>query len=171
MQADLGGDSCWVHLPPEAQPKGGSWKKMRNPVVRLVKALYGHPDSGTFWEQRCDSCVKAVGFRAVGPEWPSVYIHDAMRLLLVIYVDDFKLAGPTDNLKAGWNLLRTKLGIEPETAPGHYLGCDQRMVEAKLGDGTRVKRIIYDMKSFMEQCVERYLTVAGPGVKLRKGAT
>ena len=77
-----------------------------------------------------------------------------MQLLLVIYVDDFKLAGRVGNLKVGWNLLRTKLGIEPETPLGHYLGCDQRMMEAKLGDGTRVKRIIYDMRSFMEQCVE-----------------
>ena len=63
VQADLGGDSCWVTLPPEIAPKDGPWATMRNPVVRLVKALYGHPDSGTFWEKRCDTCVRSVGFR------------------------------------------------------------------------------------------------------------
>ena len=41
--------------------------------------------------------VKAIGFEAVGPEWPSVYIHNELKLL-VIYVDDFKLDGPSDNL-------------------------------------------------------------------------
>ena len=45
------------------------------------------------------------------------------------------------------------------------------MMESKLSDGTKVRRVVYDMKSFMEQCVERYLTVAGPGTKLKKVGT
>jgi len=38
----------WISLPPELQPP--EWKKLpfRDPVVKLVKALYGHPDSGGF---------------------------------------------------------------------------------------------------------------------------
>eukprot|EP00972_Heterocapsa_arctica_P091382 13483478-Heterocapsa_arctica.AAC.1 len=34
---------------------------MRRPVVQLKKALYGHPDSGTFWEKHCDKHVCDVG--------------------------------------------------------------------------------------------------------------
>ena len=49
VQADLGGDPCWVHLPLEAAPSGVDISRFRQPAVRLVKALYGHPDSGSFW--------------------------------------------------------------------------------------------------------------------------
>ena len=49
IQADLKGSRFFVELPPEAWP---SWVKLqdyRRPVVRLRKALYGHPDSGAMW--------------------------------------------------------------------------------------------------------------------------
>eukprot|EP00972_Heterocapsa_arctica_P073564 10864119-Heterocapsa_arctica.AAC.1 len=79
---------------------------MRRPVVQLKKALYGHPDSGTFWEKHCDTHVRKVCFLPVSEEWPSCYYHEKLKLHLVIYVDDFKLAGPTCNLKKGWSLLQ-----------------------------------------------------------------
>ena len=100
---------------------------MHDPVVKLKKALYGHPDSGTFWEKHCDKKVSEVGFEAVGPEWPSVYLHKPLRLFLVIYVDDFKLAGPQENLARGWGLLRQKIRIDAETKLGHYLGATSRL--------------------------------------------
>lgn len=96
-------------------------------MVRLTKALYGHPDSGSFWEKHCDENVKAVGFRSVGSEWPSLYVHDVLKLTLVVYVDAFKLAGPKHNIAKGWSLLRSKLDIEPETT-----GTPSRM---RSGDG------------------------------------
>ena len=39
------------------------------------------------------------------PDWPSTYWHEGLRLLLVIYVDDFKLAGAEVALPNGWKLL------------------------------------------------------------------
>ena len=54
-----------------------------------------------------------MGFEPVGEELPSVYTHP--ELVFVVYVDDFKMAGPKNNLKKGWELLREKLIIEPET--------------------------------------------------------
>ena len=80
MQADapqaycqtlLLGTETWVCLPPEARP--ASWVKddgtpFKWPVVRLVKALYGHPDSGTCWEMHCDAIVKKAGFEPLPPE-------------------------------------------------------------------------------------------------------
>jgi hypothetical protein len=47
-QTELLGTETWVCLPPEARPAG--WQEYRWPVVQLKKALYGHPDSGTYWE-------------------------------------------------------------------------------------------------------------------------
>ena len=64
-------------------------------MVPLRKALCGHPDAGTFW----------VGFEPIGEEWPSVYIHEKLQLVLVVYVDDFKMAGPQKNLAQGWSML------------------------------------------------------------------
>ena len=49
IQAVLTGPPCWVELPEDAWPDDIDFRKFRRPVVRLVKALYGHPDSGTMW--------------------------------------------------------------------------------------------------------------------------
>ena len=123
IQAVLTGPPCWVELPEDAWPDDIDFRKFRRPVVRLVKALYGHPDSGTMWEQHCDRKVRELDFVPVGEEWPSMYFHKKLQLLLVIYVDDLKLAGPEENLTKGWEMLRSKLNIEPETDLGLYLGC------------------------------------------------
>eukprot|EP00435_Cladocopium_sp_Y103_P031652 s4552_g8.t1 len=121
IQAKLTGPPCWVELPEDAWPDDIDIRKFRRPVVLLVKALYGHPDSGTMWEQHCDRKVKELDFIPVGEEWPSMYFHKGLKLLLVIYVDDLKLSGPKENLAKGWEMLRTKLNIEPETDLGLYL--------------------------------------------------
>jgi len=75
VQADLKGTPCWVHLPEDAWPDDpvlrAKFAGLRKPVVPLRKALYGHPDSGTFWEQHCDNHVRSVGFEPLGSEWPS----------------------------------------------------------------------------------------------------
>ena len=68
----------------------------------MLKALYGHPDAGTYWEQKCDAHVKAVGFVPIGSEWPSCYYHPKLSLMLTIYVDDIKLAGLKANISHGW---------------------------------------------------------------------
>ena len=66
-------------------------------------ALYGHPDSGGIWEKHCAKQLESVGCKQVLPEiWQSIYYHAELDLLLVIYVDDFKMAGLKDNMKKGW---------------------------------------------------------------------
>ena len=47
-----------------------------------------------------------------------MYFHEATKPLLVVYVDDLKLAGPTENMSKGWSMLRTKLRVEPDTDLG-----------------------------------------------------
>ena len=73
------------------------------PVYRLDVALYGHPDLGTDWEHRCDDSLRKTGFVNVGDgAWPPCYAHKELGLLLSVYADDFKLAGPTSNMGKGW---------------------------------------------------------------------
>ena len=44
-------------------------------------------------------------------------------MFLVVYVDDFKLAGPEKNLEKGWQLIRQRVRTEHPTPLGKYLGC------------------------------------------------
>ena len=128
-QALLKGKRTFVRLPREAWPK--SWEKAgyRDPVCPLRLALYGHPDAGTYWEETCETHVLNVGFKKID-EWRSCYWHSHLRLLLVIYVDDFKLSGPRENLAKGWELIRNKtkitpgITLDPPEASNRYLGCE-----------------------------------------------
>ena len=87
VQALLGGNvETWVRLPREFWPPERA--KFRDPVVRLVRALYGHPDSGGYWERHCEAAVRKCGFEPI-EEWPSVFWNKDRKLLLMIYVDDF----------------------------------------------------------------------------------
>ena len=171
IQAKLKGPLCWVELPTDAWPPEIKYWKFRRPVVRLDKALYGHPDSGTMWEQHCDKKVQEIGFKPIGEEWPSMYFHDELKLLLVIYVDDLKLAGPSENLAKGWDMLRTVLRIEPETDLGLYLGCTLSQGDAQLHNGKKVKTITYNMEGLLKLSVEKYLDIIGKDTKLKKVST
>ena len=102
-----------------------------------------------------------------GEEWPSVYTHPELQLVLVVYVDDFKMAGPKNNLKKGWEWLRENLIIEPETGLDLYLGCNQSKGTVV---GHKVTTVTCDMEQFLRSCVDRYLEVAG-NVELKKVPT
>merc|ERR1712115_759461 len=105
-QAWFRGEDTWVRLPKDQWPQEWHDKGYVDPVCPLVLALYGHPDSGSDWEAHADKCVRSVGYAPV-PNWPSCYWHEEKQLVVVIYVDDFKLAGPMGNLEEGWQLLRS----------------------------------------------------------------
>ena len=79
-QAYLKGPETWVQLPEEHLPERWKTLGLKRPVVRLKKALYGHPDSGTFWEQKCDQKCSEVGFVQI-PDWLSCYWHDGYGIL------------------------------------------------------------------------------------------
>ena len=127
-----------------------------DPVVQLEYALYGHPDSPTYWELHCDELVRRCGFEPYGPEWPSVYFHRELKLMLSICVDDFKLSGPKENLAQGWKLLSKVIDFDEPTGTGLYLGCRQHREEITLIDGSKRTCMLYDMEAFLEQCLERH---------------
>ena len=97
-QALLRGNETWIFLPRDQWPT--SWKGYKNPVCRLRLALYGHPLSGAYWEKHCDEKLRSIGFEKV-PDWESCYVHKTLKLILLVYVDDFKLAGKNGNLSSG----------------------------------------------------------------------
>ena len=95
---------------------------------------------------------------------------------MVIYVDDFKMAGPKDNVANAFAKLRTKGTVEgiemddPKEAD-HYLGCKHIIGEANTKDGTTVRTLTYDMKGFMQSCIDLYKELAGPDFVLKKVGT
>ena len=121
-QALFTGVETWVRLPRNRWPKG--WRSMKDPVVPLKLALYGHPDSGGIWERHCETELKKVGFEPVLTDiWKSVFYNADLELLMVIYVDDFKLAGPTKNIQKGWESIATVIDMDPAEVIGRYFGC------------------------------------------------
>ncbi len=92
----------------------------------MVRALYGHPDAGTMWEEHCHKRCLRVGFEPI-EDSPSCYFHKRLKLMLVTYVDDFKLAGPESNLREGWKLLESAVELEAEGPKGsvadRFWGC------------------------------------------------
>ena len=68
-------------------------------------------------------------------------------------------------------MLRTVLGIEPETDLGLYLGCVLTQREAQLHNGKKVKTITCNMEVLLKLSVEKYLDIVGKDTKLKKVST
>ena len=200
-QSELGGVETWIMLPRDQWRPGWSGK-FRVPVVRLRLALYGHPLSGAYWERHCTAKLKEAGFEPI-PTWESCFLHRELRLVLSVYVDDFKLAGPTQNMKEGWRRIRSVIKMDEPTPLGKYLGCghvlesrvlaewadvfethsvllkgasyssetgetvteregrpSRRDGRPSLATRSKGRGVTYEMRGFMEQCVERYLDLS-----------
>ena len=122
-QSKLGGDPSCVRLPREQWLE--SWKNMGDLVRPLILALYGHLDAGGYWEAHCESHLKSVGFTPIG-EWRSCFWHKKWKMFLVVYVDDFKLAGPKALMKECWASIRRGKRTDEPFPVGKYLGCDHK---------------------------------------------
>ena len=112
-QAPYMGIETWVRIPEDQMPEEHRGK-FRDPVYKLQRALYGHPDSGTCWETWCNEKMADLGFQPV-QGWPSVFTHPKLKILASIYVDDFKLAGPVRAVAEGWRMIAEVIDLEPPT--------------------------------------------------------
>ena len=97
-QAAFKGTETWIFLPKHQWPKQWHTNGYQKPVVPMLLALYGHPESGAYWERHCEAHLTSQGFEVI-PNWPSAFWHARLRLFLTVYVDDFKMAGPKENLR------------------------------------------------------------------------
>ena len=104
-QSLLRGTKTWVTLPENGWPE--HWiGKQTPPVVPLILALYGHADAGGFREEHCEEQIVSIGFKCIAEEWPGVFWHAENKSLMIVYVDDFKLAARVKELDALWSALR-----------------------------------------------------------------
>ena len=155
VQAELDSDTAtWVRLPPEYWPD--HWHgKYQDPVVPMRKALYGHPDAGGMWEKHAESIVFELGYQKIDG-WDSCYFDPVRGLLLSVYVDDFKLAGPAKYMQEAWNELRERIDMDEPTPLEKYLGCIHKQEKTTV-NGKQVTKVTYDMEEFANQCVTSYL--------------
>ena len=142
----------WVVLPEtEWLPE---WKgQFRRPVVLLEKALYGHPHAGAHWDNHSDAALQELEFEPCGENWPSVYYHRRLKLLLVRYVDDLKLSGSPDSVAEGWRLIRTRKEIGDNEPLGLFLGCKHEPIKVTLNDGHIATGMSYNSEAFLLDCV------------------
>ena len=115
-------------MPREMWPDGWEKKGYRNPVVLLVRALYGHPEAGAHWENHLTDILKKLGGSAV-PSHPSTFWFKEDRLLLTVYVDDLMLSGPEGAHEAFWASLIKEVNIEEPEAIDRFLGRYHRFDE------------------------------------------
>ena len=90
----------------------------------LHKALYGHPDSGGYWERHLTNAVKKRGGVPIHNH-PSSFWFEDRKLLLTVYVDDLLLSGPEDQHAPFWRDLREggdSIVLEDPEPLGRFLG-------------------------------------------------
>ena len=159
--AELVGDftETWVRLPKEYWPQSWIDQGIIDPVVRLLRPLYGHPDAGGLWEKFCDGHLVTQGFVPVD-NWLSTYWHPRLKLYLMVYVDDFKMAGPAGNLAEGWALVRSVIKTEDPKPIDRCLGCKHVRTDGKLPNGHKVTFCTWDMQSSLRAALDRYVELA-----------
>ena len=63
---------------------------MRRPVVKLLRAQYGHPRAGDLWHARLDKILVKMGF-SKHEAWPSVHVlkiagRGTDKCIILVYV-------------------------------------------------------------------------------------
>jgi hypothetical protein len=154
-QEKFRGKPTWVEVPREYWPAKWKTQGYRRPVCPLRLALYGHPDSGAYWEQYCEKQILKAGFKPV-KNWRSTYFDESRKAILVIYVDDFKLSAPIKLIDGIWAELKKNLNLDTPIPSGKYLGCDHKITRCISETNGTLNVIEYDMEGFLNACVDRY---------------
>jgi hypothetical protein len=149
-QVALSGRPTYILLPPEARPE--SWGHMRTPVVQIKQALYGDPRSGHDWSRHVHKEMTSKGFSCVDG-WPSMYIKG--NVLVVVYVDDFTVSGPIEDVDKTCSLLESMFTMGKSETLDRLLGC-KYVVQDVVYEGKAARKVTLDMTEFAKQCVERY---------------
>ena len=174
VQSYLEGEETWIAIPEELWlkewTKSGKYTKDNPPCVRLMKALYGHPEAGKYWEKHAEKRIYAAGFQKIGVNWRSMFYHPVHKTTLMVYVDDFMMSGPKPGVDACWKLLRTDIRMEDPTTVNKCLGINHTLSNRTI-NGRKVRCCDWDMNDFAKQCVDLYLELCPSGTTLRPATT
>ena len=118
---------------------------MRRPLVKLERALYGHPEAGGHWEKHLEKIIKTMMGGQPVPDHPSCFWFPSQELFLIVYVDDLLLAGPAHHHAEFWKKLGSKVNLEPAEELDRYLGRHHRVEE--------IERLDYDLIDWFDSPV------------------
>ena len=98
-------------------------------------------------------------FHQVSQNWPCVYFNDTTKMLLVVYVDDLKLAGPREHMASSWEALGKGINLEEPKGnePGvhTFLGCTHtRSPQVLFGKNITVME--YSVEGAMKRALQKY---------------
>ena len=140
--------NTWVRLPKSWWP--ASWSHMRDPVVLLKRALYGHPESGALWDRHLKAILSKLGWQAVESH-PGMFVHQT-NAILVVYVDDLLMAAPAEEEDRLWSQIEAHVGFGGPAEPiSKFLGGHH---EVKSRNG--VCEVKTNMRDFIVDAVEKY---------------
>ena len=158
--------ATWVRLPREVWPDDWFWPsgepRYRRPVVRLHKSLYGHPEAGSHWEKHLNKELVAMGGVPID-EFASTYVFPSYNnLALIVYVDDFVLAGDATMHDTFWQDLGKRVLIDDIGDLGRFLGRHHTTIER---EGKEL--FAFDMRAYAQDIVTDYLRIT-EGKQLKK---
>ena len=152
----------WVRLPREVWPQewfdSSGVPLYRKPVIRLLRSLYGHPESGSHWERHLTKELMAMGGVPI-EEYGSTFVFPDYHLAMVIYVDDFILSGDQDQHARFWEDLGKRVLIDDIGDLGRFLGRHHTTI--KHDDR---ERFAFDMRAYAKDIVQEYATLTGTTV-------
>ena len=108
LQSRLGGRPVWVVLPPAFWPQDWHDRGLKQPVLRLRKALYGLQRSGFDWAKKANAVLSTLGWVLVPDVVDAVYTlrEGSSMCIMALYVDDILAAGPGPMLVKSLNAIR-----------------------------------------------------------------
>ena len=128
----------WVELPEDWWPDAWYWDgaarqqpKYTRPMVLLILTLYGHPESGVSWEALLTKALKTRGWHSI-PEWPGVFIHSDLSIL-VVYVDDLMLCAVPGMQAVHWKSIDEAIEFEdPPADIDRFIGAQYNLAQLNL---------------------------------------
>ena len=63
------------------------------------------------------------GWTMLSEDWNGVFWHESTKSLLIVYVDDFKLAAGAELDDEPWAAIKSVIHMDDETYDGRFLGC------------------------------------------------
>ena len=109
-----------------------------------------------------NATLSPLGLRPLMSGVRSCFWLKMWKMFLVVYVDDFKLAGPKALMKECWDSIRRGIRTDDPIPVGKYLGCDQKTSQrSDPKSGAKLHVVGYDMSDCMRFCVDSYVELAG----------
>jgi len=149
--------------PPEWLTKDGK-PIYSDPVVPLLKALYGHPESGALWEKHLASILTELKWKKCDSH-PGIWIH-ASGAVLAVYVDDLLMVAPRDQEDALWAAIASKVSFDEDQSPIAELPGAHHIYKK---DGN-ITNLTVEMEDFMKDAAAIYATEIG-ATKLAEART